>query len=291
MPPIDYLAIKNLLSRPTRLPRYTDEEEALGPTEHELMEAQQAAAQHEPGQAYFVPSRESLKETGMAQLRRTLGLRRLAVQEKLAPEYLKRQTALEQEQMRGQTARDVAAISGAAGSTALRREIEERKQAEAADTASRSSMAAQQKAQDILKMTSTLKAHPGKSWSVGARVPFGTMIPGSNMQDFEARRQQLVDTQVVALIQELKRLSATGATGFGQLSEKEGARLENASSRLTRAQNESSFNEALDDLQRSASELITRLGQPSMTPGQSITPSSAGARPTAAELIKKYRSP
>lgn len=53
-------------------------------------------------------------------------------------------------------------------------------------------------------------------------------------KDWENNINQLLSQKVVDLIAEMKRVSKTGATGFGQLSEQEGALLRNASTALSR---------------------------------------------------------
>ena len=56
----------------------------------------------------------------------------------------------------------------------------------------------------------------------------------SERKDWENNVNQLLSQKVVDLIAEMKRVSKTGATGFGQLSEQEGALLRNASTALSR---------------------------------------------------------
>ncbi len=60
----------------------------------------------------------------------------------------------------------------------------------------------------------------------------GQFFPGTASHDLSADISQLTGQQIINLMGEMKRQSATGATGFGQLSDAEGQLLKNAATQL-----------------------------------------------------------
>ena len=80
---------------------------------------------------------------------------------------------------------------------------------------------------------------------------------GGKVSSTQAIIDQLVGQQILALMAELKAQSKTGATGFGQLSEKELAILQQASTRLSnQAQSEEDYAKSLQDLKASLQRII-----------------------------------
>lgn len=93
---------------------------------------------------------------------------------------------------------------------------------------------------------------PGVSTIVGFGGPaIGAMsrvVGGTRASDKQAALDRLSSRMIVDLIAQMKAQSKTGATGFGQLSEKEGAILGAAAARLQQSQTEASFQDALRDV-------------------------------------------
>lgn len=88
--------LENLLrlkANQTQIPMYNEDEEAFGPTDEELYDAQDeiGARGAARGTPYFVPSRDELKQSGMQAVRRMLGLRDLALREKVLPAQVEAQ--------------------------------------------------------------------------------------------------------------------------------------------------------------------------------------------------------
>jgi hypothetical protein len=79
----------------------------------------------------------------------------------------------------------------------------------------------------------------------GSRLMFRQAVPGSPELNTQASLDRIKSRLVTDLMQEMKQQSRTGATGFGQLSERELDLLERASSRLTPWQSEEAFKQAL----------------------------------------------
>jgi membrane protein involved in colicin uptake len=80
------------------------------------------------------------------------------------------------------------------------------------------------------KETYALK--PGVGQLYGARVPGLSLIPGTDTANAAAAMNRLRGRLVTDLLGELKSQSKTGATGFGALSEKELAILQQSASKL-----------------------------------------------------------
>ena len=81
--------------------------------------------------------------------------------------------------------------------------------------------------------TGAVRLKPGAQSIVGMRMPYASAVPGSQAADADAAVNRLTGNLVVDLMQEMKSQSRTGATGFGQLSERELAILQSAASKLT----------------------------------------------------------
>lgn len=112
---------------------------------------------------------------------------------------------------------------------------------------------------------------PGAQAIVGVRMPFGSSVPGSEAANAKAALDRLVGTQVIDLMREMKEQSRTGATGFGQLSERELALLMGATTKLTnRNMSEAAFAEELKRI-RDKVNLIYEdqagAGSPAAAPG------------------------
>jgi len=83
-------------------------------------------------------------------------------------------------------------------------------------------------AQDMLKTISEVEK--GKeNFGVFGNVP---SFPGTKRKVWESNTNKLLASQILGLMSELKKVSKTGATGFGALNEKELAVLTNASTAL-----------------------------------------------------------
>lgn len=99
-----------------------------------------------------------------------------------------------------------------------------------------------------------LLKHPGLDVVSGWSGQLGLhKIPGAG-KDAAARLESMKSKLVVNTLQELKKLSETGASGFGQLSDKEGARLESYVANLEAAQSEKQMREAIGNIQKFARE-------------------------------------
>lgn len=85
---------------------------------------------------------------------------------------------------------------------------------------------------DELLDPKTGRLTPGAQSIVGMRVPFAADVPGSDAANAKAALDRLVGQQVIDLMTEMKSQSKTGATGFGQLSEKELALLQASATKL-----------------------------------------------------------
>jgi hypothetical protein len=116
-----------------------------------------------------------------------------------------------------------------------------------------------------LKLIEKLEKSPGAFWNTGllSNIPV-RLIKGTDAYDDETMQMQpLRDKVVIETMKQLKELSSTGATGFGQLSEKEGTRLENAIAGLqvggsdkVRAENLATVKDALKTIQLRAEQIF-----------------------------------
>ena len=123
---------------------------------------------------------------------------------------------------------------------------------EKVEEAARRDVSAQQKEQDVadegLNTINKMLTHPGAQWAVGA-THITSMVPGTAAHNYEALRKHLESILTVEKIGELKSQSKTGATGFGQLSEREGDILRTAIANLDAAQSPAQFNATLKTVQ------------------------------------------
>jgi hypothetical protein len=103
-----------------------------------------------------------------------------------------------------------------------------------------------------LKMVKDLENSKGAWLNTGYISNLPTRyVKGSPAFQDEANMQTLRDQIVIKTIMSMKALSQTGATGFGQLSEKEGARLENNIATLITGQTAEGRKKALAEIKAS----------------------------------------
>jgi hypothetical protein len=114
-------------------------------------------------------------------------------------------------------------------------------------------------AQDLKRLADELEAHPGFGRLFGF---FDSRTPNiSNAsRDAQARLDQLKSSLSIEKIMEMKAQSRTGATGFGQLSERELDVLQNAAGRLQQSQTEEAARLALKEIKRAMDTVIQRNG-------------------------------
>lgn len=93
-------------------------------------------------------------------------------------------------------------------------------------------------AEYMVNLLDELKAHPGKSYAVGASS-VAPILPGTPAAGFMSRLEQVKGEQFLQAYQQLK--------GGGVITEIEGAKAEQAIARMNRAQSEAEFDTAVDD--------------------------------------------
>lgn len=93
-------------------------------------------------------------------------------------------------------------------------------------------------AEYMVNLLDELKAHPGKSYAVGASS-VAPILPGTPAAGFMSRLEQVKGEQFLQAYQQLK--------GGGVITEIEGAKAEQAIARMGRAQSEAEFDTAVDD--------------------------------------------
>jgi hypothetical protein len=93
------------------------------------------------------------------------------------------------------------------------------------------------------------KNESGAKWNTGliSNLPV-RMIKGTSPFQHDSDLTTLKDQMVIETIKNLKNLSSTGATGFGQMSEREGARLEGAVANLRVGQTGKDLKDALTQI-------------------------------------------
>lgn len=98
-------ALATLLRGQTQIPRYTDEEEQLGSMipEEQLFQAQEALGERgaASGGAYAIPSREALKQGGMAELRKLFGIKQAEGRAKAYPNQVAGEYGLQEARLKG----------------------------------------------------------------------------------------------------------------------------------------------------------------------------------------------
>lgn len=119
-----------------------------------------------------------------------------------------------------------------------------------------------------------LKAHPGKSYAVGASS-IAPIIPGTPAAGFMSRLSQIKGGQFLKAYEQLK--------GAGTITEIEGLKAEQAIARMERAQSEPDFDAAVDDfkgvIMRAAESARARAkGVTSIVPGSSQAQGGKPAR-------------
>lgn len=120
--------------------------------------------------------------------------------------------------------------------------------------------------EQLHKTAGDLLKHPGLSantgWSGAVGIP---RIPNTEGKNASVILQNLKSQMVVGVLQDLKKSSANGSSGFGALSDKEGKILETLRANLDTAQSEPSMRKAIKDLQdfaaRSQQNFRTRYEQ------------------------------
>jgi hypothetical protein len=133
---------------------------------------------------------------------------------------------------------------------------------------------------DDLLDPATGQLTPGASAIVGGRIPFASQVPASKAADAKAALDRLTGTLVIELMAEMKAQSRTGATGFGQLSERELAVLLQAATKLSnRNMSEGAFAAELKRI-RDKMGLVYQNDQPSRKPKNTTDGPTVGERRT-----------
>lgn len=148
-----------------------------------------------------------------------------------------------------------------------------------------------QAANEVLK-------HPGLKYNAGV---WGALhvnaLPGTEARDARAKLDNLKSKILVETLSDLKTASANGSSGFGQLSEKEGAVLASYIQNLDNAQSESQLRGAINDIKDFAQSSKRRYGayynaiygtpSPAATPAQA-QPAAQSAAMSLDEYIAKH---
>ncbi len=121
-------------------------------------------------------------------------------------------------------------------------------------------------AEDIKAVVDELDKHPGFDNLFGRFDAITPNLRGVTM-DAQARLDQLRSALSIEKIMEMKAQSRTGATGFGQLSERELDVLQNAAGRLQQAQTEAAARTALKDIKKTMDKVIERNQRPAAAGG------------------------
>jgi hypothetical protein len=112
-------------------------------------------------------------------------------------------------------------------------------------------------------------------------------VPGTPEADADVALDRVKSRLVVDLISEMKSQSATGATGFGQLSDKERLILESAAGRLSARQSDEALRDALVEIrtltEKARNEAAS--GGAPIQPGTSRTIAPGGAPKPAADPL------
>lgn len=149
---------------------------------------------------------------------------------------------------------------------------------------------------NLLNTVEQLKKHPALDTVVGPLAgkdyyphtlagmstagTVGLVPDAGDRADAIALIDQLQSQAALSQLQSLKNASATGSSGFGALSEKELAIIENGMQSLKRTQSPKAFHDKLDELARLMKKnrdiLVDKVG---VDPGKPDTPAAPGARP------------
>jgi hypothetical protein len=140
------------------------------------------------------------------------------------------------------------------------------------------------------------------AWATG--VPgireIASGVSGGDISDKQAAFDRLRSQAMVNLINTMKTVSKTGATGFGSLSEAEGKILMNASAQLNQAQTEDQVKTILQGMRLRLNAILLEpknmgsaaTGAAHTTAVSTETPTGGDADISAAKaLIDKYRAP
>lgn len=157
------------------------------------------------------------------------------------------------------------------------------KSAESAKANEAKRLGAVDEADQVLRLAEEFEASPGAPRIFGL-VGALPNVPGGAAASAQTRLEQLKASLAIGKIQEMKAQSRTGATGFGQLSEKELAVLENAAGRLQRAQSFAEAKTALAEIKGRMRVVIAR----NRAPGSTAEPAAAGpVKKSAADWLKE----
>lgn len=117
-------------------------------------------------------------------------------------------------------------------------------------------------AQDTLNTIREVKA--GINY-FGATGPIPTLNPwGYDRKRWEVNINRLLSSKIIDLMTTMKEASKTGATGFGQLSEKEGQILREASTSLNKGLSPKDAKKYLDEMENSLKKVV---GESQLPPG------------------------
>ena len=94
---------------------------------------------------------------------------------------------------------------------------------------------------EINSVIQQARTHPGREWGIGLTAKAAAAIPGSDAAGFAAINDQMAGKVFLEAYQLIK--------GAGAISEKEGAKAEQAVARLSSAQNMRDYDKALHDLE------------------------------------------
>lgn len=94
-----------------------------------------------------------------------------------------------------------------------------------------------------------LRTHPGLNTSTGWLAGFGSIPAPTDAYGFSSELDAFKNQMVINTMAKLKALSASGATGFGNLTEKEGGRMENLVASLNRARKTEDVVKSLQDIE------------------------------------------
>jgi len=133
---------------------------------------------------------------------------------------------------------------------------------------------AQESAQDVLDTISEVEKGIN-NFGVTGSLP---SLPGTTRAEWEANVNKLLSSKIVDLITKMKQASKTGATGFGQLSDKEGQLLREASTALKRNLSPGAARKYLNVMKQSAYKVLNPSEQTDLdqTPGQQYMSSMEG---------------
>jgi hypothetical protein len=116
-------------------------------------------------------------------------------------------------------------------------------------------------AQDTLDTISEIKNGKG-NFGVFGDVP---SIPGTQRKNWEANVDKLKSQRIIDLMAQMKAVSKTGATGFGQLSEKELKVLQDASTAFQRGLSQKDALKYLNKMESMARKVLTDEKNPMAT--------------------------